>query len=83
MSGVLKRSIAIAGHRTSITLEDEFWAGLREIAEADGKTLRALVAEIDAARGPNNLSSAIRLRVLHHYRAGCGLPPRNTSNGEN
>jgi predicted DNA-binding ribbon-helix-helix protein len=69
MAGVLKRSIEIAGHRTSITLENEFWAALREIAEEQQKTLRALVAEIDAQRGENNLSSAIRLRVLTHYRA--------------
>jgi predicted DNA-binding ribbon-helix-helix protein len=68
MSGVLKRSIEIAGHRTSITLENEFWAALREIAEEKQMTLRALVAEIDAGRGENNLSSAIRLHVLTHYR---------------
>lgn len=68
MSGVVKRSIEIAGHRTSITLEDEFWTALRDIADARGKTLRGLIAAIDARRGKNNLSSAVRLYVLDYYR---------------
>ncbi len=66
--GIVKRSIEIAGHRTSISLENAFWAALKDIAEAEDRTLRALVAEIDATRGETNLSSAIRLRVLAHYR---------------
>lgn len=68
MSGVRKRSIEIAGHRTSITLEDDFWTALQEIARHREVTLRALVAEIDDGRGGNNLSSAIRLHVLRYYR---------------
>jgi predicted DNA-binding ribbon-helix-helix protein len=66
---IVKRSIAIAGHRTSISLEDAFWAALKDISVREDKTLRALIAEIDSDRGETNLSSAIRLRVLAHYRA--------------
>jgi predicted DNA-binding ribbon-helix-helix protein len=70
VSAILKRSIEIAGHRTSITLEDEFWRALQEIAAERGMTLRALVAEIDADRAETNLSSAIRLAVLRRFRPG-------------
>lgn len=59
-----KRSIVIAGHRTSISLEDAFWTGLKQIAATRGISLAGLVAEIDAARGAANLSSAIRVFVL-------------------
>lgn len=70
-----KRSVTIDGHRTSISLEDAFWAELSEIARARGLSLNALVAEIDHARGAprgnktggntgSNLSSALRLYVL-------------------
>lgn len=61
---IVKRSLAIAGHRTSISLEDAFWEGLRHIAEERKLSVAALVAEIDATRGANNLSSAIRVFVL-------------------
>ncbi len=63
-AAIVKRSLAIAGHRTSISLEDAFWEGLRHIAEERKLSVAALVAEIDATRGPNNLSSAIRVFVL-------------------
>jgi predicted DNA-binding ribbon-helix-helix protein len=66
---VIKRSIVIAGHKTSVSLEDAFWRGLKEIAIGRDKTLSDLVAEIDTGRPHNNLSSAIRLFVLDHYRA--------------
>ena len=67
--GIVKRSIAIAGHRTSISLEAAFWTGLKDIAAARGITVQALVGEIDAARATGNLSSAIRVFVLeHHHR---------------
>ena len=59
-----KHSLVIAGHRTSISLEDAFWSGLKRIAAADGRALASIVAEIDAARGEANLSSAIRVFVL-------------------
>ena len=62
--GVSKRSITVAGHRTSVSLEPEFWAALTRLAAARGMAVGALVAEIDAARGGRNLSSALRVRVL-------------------
>jgi predicted DNA-binding ribbon-helix-helix protein len=67
-SAVVKRSINIAGQKTSVSLEDPFWRGLKEIASTRQLTLRALVADIDAGRTRGNLSSAIRLFVLDHYR---------------
>lgn len=70
MSALRKRSLAIAGHRTSVSLEEPFWEALKEIAASEGRPLASLVAEIDLARGEANLSSALRLHVLAHYRAG-------------
>jgi predicted DNA-binding ribbon-helix-helix protein len=70
-SQVVKRSIVVAGHKTSVSLEDAFWHGLKDIALARGLTLSALVASIDTGRDDGNLgnlSSAIRLFVLDHYR---------------
>lgn len=67
-SPVIKRSIVVAGHKTSVSLEDAFWAGLKEIASERGMTLSELVATIDTGRDHGNLSSAIRLFVLGHYR---------------
>lgn len=63
-TGVLKRSLVIAGHRTSISLEDAFWRGLKVLAKKRSQSINALVAEIDAHRGRANLSSAIRVFVL-------------------
>jgi predicted DNA-binding ribbon-helix-helix protein len=67
-SQVAKRSIVIAGHKTSVSIEDEFWNSLKEIARERGMTLGALVAAIDRDREHANLSSAIRLFVLGFYR---------------
>ncbi|MGE0749564.1 MAG: ribbon-helix-helix domain-containing protein [Variibacter sp.] len=67
-SPVIKRSIVVAGHKTSVSLEDAFWSGLKEIAGERGMTLSELVATIDTGRNHGNLSSAIRLFVLGHYR---------------
>jgi predicted DNA-binding ribbon-helix-helix protein len=67
-SPVVKRSIVIAGHKTSVSLEDAFWKGLKEIAGGRDLTLSDLVASIDTDRQQGNLSSAIRLFVLDHYR---------------
>src|SRR5262245_15024697 len=67
-SPVSKRSIVIAGHKTSVSLEGQFWDSLKEIAGERGMTLGALVAAIDANRQHANLSSAIRLFVLGVYR---------------
>jgi len=60
---VEKRSVLIAGHRTSVSLEPEFWAALKAIAAKQGSSLNRLIAEIDAERS-GNLSSAIRVFVL-------------------
>jgi predicted DNA-binding ribbon-helix-helix protein len=65
---VLKRSVSIAGHRTSISLEEPFWEGLREIAEREKISVQALIGRIDAERGEQNLSSAIRVFVLNDLR---------------
>ena len=67
-SQVAKRSIIIAGHKTSVSVEDEFWNSLKEIARERNMTLGALVAAIDRDREHANLSSAIRLFVLGFYR---------------
>ena len=69
-SAVIKRSIIIHGHKTSISLEDAFWSGLKEIAQAQHATLSSMVGEIDKTRQQGNLSSAIRLFVLDHVRNG-------------
>jgi predicted DNA-binding ribbon-helix-helix protein len=68
-SPVIKRSIVIAGHKTSISLEDAFWKALKDIALAQGTTMSELVATIDTQRRHGNLSSAIRLFVLDHFQA--------------
>jgi predicted DNA-binding ribbon-helix-helix protein len=68
-SPVVKRSIVVAGHKTSVSLEDAFWKGLKEIAGTRGMTLSELVAFVDSERQHGNLSSAIRLFVLDHYRS--------------
>ena len=62
--GVVKRSIMIAGHRTSISLEQPFWDELKRLAAARGISVAALIAEIDQGRKRQNLSSALRLHVL-------------------
>jgi predicted DNA-binding ribbon-helix-helix protein len=66
---IAKRSVLLAGHRTSISLEEPFWAALREIAARRGVSLNALVAEIDERRR-GNLSSALRVFVLECCRNG-------------
>jgi predicted DNA-binding ribbon-helix-helix protein len=71
-SPVVKRSIVIAGHKTSVSLEDAFWRGLKEIAGGRSTTLSDLVASIDADRRQGNLSSALRLFVLDFYRNQLG-----------
>lgn len=76
-SPVIKRSIVIAGHKTSVSLEDAFWQGLKEIADDRSTTLSDLVSSIDTDRRHGNLSSAIRLFVLDRYRnnaVGTGAP---------
>ena len=65
----VKRSLTLAGHRTSVSLEDDFWSAFRDIADGRGLAINALAAEIDAGRDPETgLATAIRLHVLRHYR---------------
>jgi predicted DNA-binding ribbon-helix-helix protein len=65
----MKRSIVIGGHKTSISIEELFWRGLRDIAAAKGMRVSELVAAIDNNRRQGNLSSNIRLFVLDYYQA--------------
>jgi predicted DNA-binding ribbon-helix-helix protein len=65
---VVKRSAVVAGHRTSVSLEDGFWKSLKEIAASGGMSLSDLLTAIDSGRHHGNLSSAIRLFVLNFYR---------------
>jgi predicted DNA-binding ribbon-helix-helix protein len=67
-SPVVKRSIVIGGHKTSVSLEEAFWRGLKDIAVTRHLTLSDLVGSIDTERKHGNLSSAIRLFVLSHYQ---------------
>jgi predicted DNA-binding ribbon-helix-helix protein len=67
-SFVIKRSIIRDGHKSSVSLEDEFWDGLREIADRERVTVSTLVATIDHGSNKRNLSSAIRVFVLDHFR---------------
>ena len=62
--------MTISGHRTSVSLEEEFWQAFNEIAERRNKPLAELVREIDRKRADRGLSSAIRIYVLNYYKAG-------------
>ena len=68
-SAIVKRSVVLEGHKTSVSLENEFWEGLREIAEQQKSNLSSLVRQIDRERSKGNLSSAIRVFVLNHFHA--------------
>jgi predicted DNA-binding ribbon-helix-helix protein len=72
-SSLRKRSVTIAGHSTSLTLEEEFWQALQTVARQRNLSLNALVASVDAVR-VGNLSSALRVFVLECYRSGQLLP---------
>ena len=82
---VVKRSVVVGGHKTSVSLEDAFWTSLKDIATRRGLTLSTQIDAIDRNRKNSNLSSAIRLFVLDHFRAravtsmfiGERLPPQN------
>ncbi len=80
-SPVVKRSIVIAGHKTSVSLEDDFWDALKEIAARRNVTLSDLVANIDASRSQGNLSSAIRLFVLDYFRSTGSGSARQAASG--
>ena len=68
MHSIVKRSVVLAGHKTSVSLEDQFWNALKDIAKARGKTLSETIVAIDGERTSANLSSAVRLFVLNHYQ---------------
>jgi predicted DNA-binding ribbon-helix-helix protein len=68
MAKDLKRSLTIAGHRTSLSLEQEFWQALQDVARSEKKTVAALVDEVDRARGTRNLSSAIRVWLFRRAK---------------
>ena len=78
-STIVKRSIVIAGHKTSLSLEDAFWRGLKDIAWIRRTTLSDLVHRIDSERKHGNLSSAVRLFVLNHHKGRAEAPGRGTS----
>jgi predicted DNA-binding ribbon-helix-helix protein len=68
-SPVVKRAVVVDGHKTSISIEDDFWIALKEIAQSRNVTLSKLITGIDAAREHSNLSSSIRTFVLEHFRS--------------
>jgi predicted DNA-binding ribbon-helix-helix protein len=68
-SAIVKRSVVLDGHKTSVSLENEFWEGLRDIAERQKTNLSNLVRQVDHGRNSGNLSSAIRVYVFNHFRA--------------
>ncbi|SOB93099.1 ribbon-helix-helix domain-containing protein [Rhodobacter maris] len=71
MSPPRKHSLTLGGHRTSVSLEDDFWKGFKEMAAARGLGINELAREIDAARAQDTgLATAIRLEVLAYYRDG-------------
>jgi predicted DNA-binding ribbon-helix-helix protein len=73
-SPVVKRSIVVADHKTSVSLEEPFWSGMKEISGQRGTTLSEVVNEIDANRQHGNLSSAIRLFVLDYFKSRAAGP---------
>ena len=80
-SPIAKRSITIGGHKTSVSLERDFWNALKLIAVAKGQTVSQLIAAVDDARDHGNLSSALRVFVILHYQEaarGCGTSNPST-----
>lgn len=76
-SPIVKRSVVIGNHKTSVSLEDAFWRSLKDKAANRHMALGDLIGGIDTERQHNNLSSAIRLFVLDHYQKGTVLPNRS------
>jgi len=77
---IRKRSVKIAGHSTSLSLEGVFWDALKQVAAARGLSLNALIEEIDRGRG-SNLSSAVRVFLLNHYREAAEVSRQDPSTG--
>ena len=82
-SSVIKRSVIRNGHKSSISLEDQFWDALREIADHEHMAISTLVAHIDHTRTTSNLSSAIRVFVLDHFRHGDRAKPETAAATKN
>ena len=76
-SSIVKRSIVLAGHKTSVSLEEPFYQALKDIAASRRVRLSDLIARIDTERENGNLSSAIRMFVLNHYQAATASPNRS------
>ena len=74
MSRPVKRSFSIRGHRTSLSLETEFWTALKAIAAEQKRPLADIVATIDETRTKGGLSSAVRIYILNYYRARVEAP---------
>jgi predicted DNA-binding ribbon-helix-helix protein len=79
MKSPVKRSIVVAGHKTSVSLEEAFWNGMKEICRLRSMTLSELVREIDSNRQQGNLSSAIRLFVLDYFKNHAAAPQESVS----
>jgi predicted DNA-binding ribbon-helix-helix protein len=77
-SAIVKRSVVLNGHKTSVSLENEFWEGLRDIGDAKHAKLSDLVRQVDQERSNGNLSSAIRVFVLSYFR---GSQPETVQRG--
>jgi len=76
----IKRSLTLRGHRTSVSLEDAFWAEFKTLAEQSEKTINGLAAEIDEARGDVGLASAIRVFILEALKRKMATAPRESPN---
>lgn len=72
-TGLVKHSVLVAGHRTSVSLEPEFWQALQRLALSNNRSVNAEIGAIDAGRGERNLSSAIRLAILSAYEVRLNL----------
>ncbi|MDR1827509.1 MAG: ribbon-helix-helix domain-containing protein [Methylobacteriaceae bacterium] len=76
--GINKYSVSILGHRTSISLEPEFWKALSELAARQNRKPADIIREIDSTRATRGLSSAIRVYVLEVWKQGTGISPQHT-----
>ena len=79
---IKKRTVEVGGHKTSVSLEDEFWNSLKEIAGVRQLTINRLVEKIDRQRSSENLSSAIRLFVVEYYRIASQVPRSKKETGK-
>jgi predicted DNA-binding ribbon-helix-helix protein len=80
-SHIIKRSVVIRGHKTSVSLEQPFWDAFRDIAESERVSTSALLRKVDAERNQANMSSAIRVFVLRHMRTLANVELRRSEDG--